>query len=133
MDRRLATLLDLLDDTGEETVSTSVRLPVKLRDAAALANELGLGASTSELTVQGLRDLLGSFAQRRLLDAHYRAHPEAKPDLAEVAMALAQLDGRALAEQPELIRRAAREVIAVKPSADADDVLLYAAALSTAA
>ncbi|MHB1584326.1 MAG: hypothetical protein ACYCU7_13810 [Acidimicrobiales bacterium] len=133
MERRLTTLLDLLDDMGEETVSTSVRLPVNLRDAAALANELGLGASTSELTVRGLRDVLGAFAQRRLLDAHYRTHPEAKPDLAEIALALAELDGRPLAEQPELIRRAAQEVVAVKPSADADDVLLYAAALATAA
>jgi hypothetical protein len=38
---------------------------------------MGLAASTTELTVRGLRDILEAFAQRAVLDAHYRQHPGA--------------------------------------------------------
>ncbi|MDQ1516433.1 MAG: hypothetical protein QOE80_2263 [Actinomycetota bacterium] len=133
MDRRLRRLLDLLDGVGEDTVNTSVRLPVRLRDAAAVAAGMGLASSTTELTVRGLRDVLEAFAQRAVLDAHYRAHPEARPGLAEVALAAAELDGNPLAHRPELIRRAAEEIHSVKDDPDPDDVLLYAAALAAAA
>jgi hypothetical protein len=130
MDRRLKRLLDLLDGVGEDTVNTSVRLPVRLRDAAAVAAEMGLASSTTELTVRGLRDVLEAFAQRAVLDAHYRAHPEVRPSLAEAA---AELDGNPLAGRPELIRRAAEEIHSVKEDPDPDDVLLYAAGLAAAA
>lgn len=133
VDRRLKRLLDLLDATGDDTVNTSVRLPSRLRDAAALAAAMGLAGSTTELTVKGLRDTLEAFAQRAVLDAHYRAHPAARPDLAEVAQAAAELDGNPLAARPELIRRAADAVAALKPDPDPDDVLLYAAGLADAA
>lgn len=133
VDDRLKALLDLLDEVGEETVNTSVRLPVQLRDAAVAAAAMGLASSTSELTVRGLRDILEAFAQRALLDAHYRAHPEVRPDLAEVALAAAELDGNSLAAQPELIRRAAKEITAIRDDPGADDVLLYAAGLAAAA
>lgn len=133
MDRRLRRLIELLDEVGEETVNTSVRLPVRLRDAAAMAAELGLASSTSELTVRGLRDTLEAFAQRAVLDAHYRAHPDARPDLAEVALAAAEIDGNPLAAQPDLIRRAAQEIRAIKDDAAPDEVLLYAAGLAAAA
>jgi len=133
MDRRLKRLLDLLDTTENETVNTSVRIPVALRDAAALAATMGLGASTTELTVRGLRDTLEAFAQRAVLDAHYRAYPTARPDLAEVALAAAEIDGSPLAARPELIRRAAEAVRSLKDDPDPDDVLLYAAGLADAA
>jgi len=133
MDRLLQRLLDLLDASGEDTVGTSVRLPTNLRDAAAVAAEMGLAASTTELTVRGLRDALEAFAQRAVLDAHYRAHPDARPDLAEVALAAAEIDGSTLAKRPELVRRAAAEVSAVKDDPTPDDVLLYAAGLAAAA
>lgn len=133
MNRRLKQLIELLDELGEETVNTSVRLPVRLRDAAAVASEMGLASSTSELTVRGLRDTLEAFAQRAVLEAHYRAHPEARPDLAEVALAAAEIDGNPLAAQPALIRRAAHEIRAIKDDAAPDDVLLYAAGLAAAA
>ncbi|MHB8463260.1 MAG: hypothetical protein ACYDH6_21910 [Acidimicrobiales bacterium] len=133
MDRRLRQLLDLLDETDQDTVNTSVRLPVRLRDAAALASEMGLAASTTELTVRGLRDVLEAFAQRSVLDAHYRAHPQARPDLAEIAQVAAELDGNPLAQRPELIRRAAEEVRGLRADPDPDDVLLYAAGLAAAA
>lgn len=133
MDRRLTRLVELLDEVGEETVNTSVRLPVRLRDAAAVAAEMGLASSTSELTVRGLRDTLEAFTQRAVLDAHYGAHPEARPDLAEVALAAAEIDGNPLADRPDLIRRAAREIRAIKDDPVPDDVLLYAAGLAAAA
>lgn len=133
MDRRLKRLLDLLDATGDETVGTSVRLPANLREAASLAAEMGLIESTTELTVRGLRDALDAFAQRAVLDAHYRSHPDARPDLAEIALATAQLDGNPLAQQPELIRRAAVDVAALKDEPSPDEVLLYAAGLAAAA
>ena len=133
MDRRLKRLLDLLDATGEDTVNTSVRLPARLRDAAALATTMGLAGSTTELTVKGLRDTLEAFAQRAVLEAHYRARPAARPDLAEVALATAEIDGNPLADRPDLIRRAADAVHALKTDPDPDDVLLYAAGLAAAA
>lgn len=129
----LTDLLDLLDELGDETVSTSVRLPVRLRQAAAVAASLGFGSSTSDLTVQGLTDLLRSFAQRAVLDEHYRTHPSSRPDLADVALALAELTANPLAGHPDVIRRAAADVRAMKADADADDVLWYAAGLSAAA
>jgi hypothetical protein len=129
MDRKVQRLLDLLDTREAETVGTSVRLPANLRDAAALATDMGLTASTTELTVRGLRDALEAFAQRAVLDAHYRAHPAARPDLAEVALAAAEIDANPLAGRPDLIRRAAKDVKALKDDPTPDDVLLYAAGL----
>jgi hypothetical protein len=133
VDKRLKRLLDLLDAAAGETVNTSVRLPVSLRDAAALVADMGLAASTTELTVRGLRDTLEAYAQRAVLDAHYRAHPEARPTLAEVARAAAELDGNPLAYRPDLIDRAADAVAALKDDPGPDDVLLYAAGLAAAA
>ena len=133
MDRRLKRLLDLLDATEGASVNTSIRLPAGLRDAAALAAGMGLAGSTTELTVKGLRGALEAFAQRAVLDAHYKAHPASRPDLAEVALAAAEMDGNPLAEQPELIRRAADAVQRLKADPDPDDILLYAAGLAAAA
>jgi hypothetical protein len=133
MDPRLVRLLDLLDAIEGETVGTSVRLPVALRDAAVVAAEMGLAGSTTELTVRGLRDLLEAIAQRAVLDAHYEAHPDARPDLAEIALAAAQLDRHPLAERPELVRRAAAEIVSVIDDPTPDEVLSYAAGLAAAA
>ena len=133
MDSRLVRLLDLLDATEGETVGTSVRLPVALRDAAVVAAEMGLAGSTTELTVRGLRDLLEAAAQRAVLDAHYEVHPDARPDLAEIALATAQLDGHPLAERPELVRRAADGIVSVIDDPTPDEVLSYAAGLAAAA
>lgn len=130
VDPRLVRLLDLLDRTDEETVGTSIRLPVTLRDAAVVAVELGLAGSTTELTVRGLRDLLAAAARRAVLDAHYEAHSDARPDLAEIALAAAQLDSHPLATRPELIRRAAAEIVSIIDDPTPDEVLSYAAGLA---
>jgi hypothetical protein len=132
MDRNVKRLLDLLDSEHAETVGTSVRIPTSLRDAAVLAAGMGLGASTTELTVRGLRDALEAFAQRAVLDSHYRSHPHVRPDLAEVALATAEIDGSDLAGQPELVRQAAAQIGAVKDDPTPEDVLLYAAGLRAA-
>ena len=122
----------MLDDDTGETIGTSIRLPANLRDAAAVATQMGLTSSTSELTVRGLRDALEAFAQRAVLDAHYRRHPQARPELAEVALATAELDGNPLAGRPDLVCRAAAEIGSVKDDPTPDDVLVYAAGLAAA-
>ena len=67
---------------------------------------------------------------RAVLDAHYAAHPDARPHLAEIALAAAELDGNPLASRPELIRRAATDVVLLKDDPTPDDVLHYAAGIS---
>ena len=67
-----------------------------------------------------------------VLDAHDEQHPEARPSLAELAIAAAELDGHALAARPELLRRAAAEIARIHPYADPDDVLLWAEARTDA-
>jgi len=131
-DDDLFALLDRLDGEGQSVVS-SVRQPAALRDALRLAVELGLDSSVNDATVHAVRDRLEAFAQRRALDAHYADYPHAKPSLAEVAQAAAELDGDPLASEPALLRRAAKELIAIRPAAAADDVLVYAAGLRSRA
>ncbi|MGH8905061.1 MAG: hypothetical protein ACRD0K_00705 [Egibacteraceae bacterium] len=49
-----------------------------------------------------------------------------------VALAAAQIDGSPLANRPDLLRRAATEIGAVKDDATPDDVIIYAAGLAAA-
>jgi hypothetical protein len=123
-------LLDALDDAdGDALVGTSVKLPANLRHAAEIARSIGLIKSTSEVAGEGLRDRLDVIAQRAVLDRHYRLHPAAKPSLARIARAYAQLHEHPLATHGDLIREAADRVIKDVPEADARDVLIYATAL----
>ncbi len=127
-------ILTLLAAGSEETTNTSMRLPKSLRDASAIAvNRLGAASSTTALTADALRRSLEVTVVRAAMDAHYEANPHARPSLAEVALAAAEQDGDPLADDPELLRRAATEVVAVRPAADADDVLLWATAKAQAA
>lgn len=132
MDADLEQLLDLLDSVDENTVGTSVRVPVALRDAAAVAVRAGLIASTSEATVRGLLIQLESVAQRAVLDAHYRDHPGIRPDLGEIAMAAAEISGHPLTARPDLVRRAATELVRIVDDPSPDEVLAYAAGLAAA-
>ena len=123
----------LLDSSAEETTNTSMRLPVTLRDAAALAvRELGVAPSTTALTATALRAMLEAVVMQAVLDAHYRQHPRARPSLAELAIAAAELDGHPLAGRPDLLRQAADEITRTRPDADADDVVLWAEARASA-
>jgi hypothetical protein len=119
----------LLDSTDDSTVNTSMRLPVTLRDAAALAVEhLDVAASTTTLTAVALRQALETALMEAGLEAHLQDHPDTRPSLAEVALALAAQDQSPMADRPDLIERAAAEVTSRHPNADPDDVLLWAEA-----
>lgn len=122
-------IIRLLDADDDSTVNTSMRLPSALRDAAGLAVEqLGVAPSTTTLTAGALRSTLETAVMAAALEAHYVEHPSARPSLAEVALALAAQDGSSLADRPDVIERAAAEVTALHPHADAGDVLLWAEA-----
>lgn len=131
----LQRLLDLLDRVDDDTASvgTSVRLPVALRDAAAVAVRAGLLSSVTEVTVRGLQAELEAVANRAVLDSHYREHPGARPERWEIALAAAQLSGHPLAERPDLVRRAADELTRIVDDPSPDEVLAYAAGLAAAA
>jgi hypothetical protein len=120
---------ELLDDAGVETSNTSMRIPTALRAAAALAvSELGVAPSATALTTAALRAALEAAMMQAVLDDHYEHHPQARPDLGDLAIAAAELDGHPLAAQPERLRQAAAEIAAKHPGASPDDVLLWAEA-----
>lgn len=128
----MATLDDLihaLDDSASASTTTSVRQPVALRRALQVAVELGMAPSANDATNQSLRAALEVFALTSSLEEHYAAHPAVRPALHEVAQALAVMDRSPLAERPDLLKRAEREVLVHRPDADADDVLLWALSL----
>jgi len=119
----------LLDATDGETVNTSMRLPAALRDAAALAVEqFNAAPSTTTMAAAALRQALETLVMETALRLHYEQHPNSKPSLAEVALALAAQDGSPLADRPDLIADAADAVVARRADANADDVLLWAEA-----
>lgn len=123
----------LLDSSDAETTNTSMRLPVALRDAAALAvRELGVATSTTALAATELRAVLEAVVMQAVLDAYYEPHPTARPSLAELTIATAELDGHPLAAYSELLREAAAEITRTHPDVDADDVLLWAEARASA-
>ena len=119
----------LLGIDDSETVNTSMRLSAALRDAAALAvDHFGAAPSATTMAAAALRQSLETLAMEMALELHYRQHPHARPDLAEIAHALAIQDGSALADRPDLLAAAATAVVERRPDADADDVLLWAEA-----
>jgi hypothetical protein len=121
----------LLGSDMSETANTSMRIPTALRDAAALAaRELGAGPSVTALTTAALRSALEAVLMQAALDDHYASHPGTRPDLGDLAMAAAELDGHPLAADPERIRRAAAELAARHPDPEPEDVLLWAEARS---
>ena len=120
---------ELLDAGAMETSNTSMRIPTALRDAAALAvRELGVAPSTTTLTTAALRAALEAIVMQAVLDDHYERNPETRPNLGDLAIAAAELDGHPLAAQPERLRQAAVEIAAKHPGASPDDVLLWAEA-----
>lgn len=134
MDDAVAELFDAVQRLHDEdaTVVTSVRLSNSLREAVKAAVKAGMDANPNDAMLNAVRDRLEAFTQRLALDLHYERYPDARPSLAEIAIAAAQLDDSPLAHDHDLLRRAADEVVRVKPEADADDVLVYAAALHAA-
>jgi hypothetical protein len=122
-------IIDLLASEQTETANTSMRIPSALREAAAIAvNDLDAAPSTTALTTAALRTTLEAVVMQGVLDQHYQQHPHARPSLADLAIAAAELDGHPLAGKRAQLRRAAAQIIALHPDADADDVLLWAEA-----
>jgi len=119
----------LLDSDMTQTSNTSMRIPTALREAAALAaKELNAASSATTLTTMALRSALEAAVMRAALDEHYAEFPDVRPDLADIAIAIAELDGNPLATDPERIRRAAVEIGAAHPHPEPEDVLLWAEA-----
>src|SRR5215470_7618616 len=122
-------LSELLDGGELETSNTSMRIPTALRDAAALAvRDLGAAPTTTALTTAALRATLEVVVMQAVLDDHYERHPASRPDLGDLAVAAAQLDGHPLAAEAERLRSAAAEIAGKHPDASPDDVLLWAEA-----
>jgi hypothetical protein len=65
---------------------------------------------------------------RAALDDHYAQHPEIRPDVGDIAIATAEIDGNPLAADPDRIRRAAVEIAAAHPHPEPEEVLLWAEA-----
>jgi len=120
---------ELLDSTDPDTVNTSMRIPKALREAAALAvSELGVAPSATVLAANALRMLLEGTVVLAALDLHFEKYPEARPSLADLAIALAEIEGSPLTQQPDLLLRSAAEIQRRHPHAEPQDVLLWAEA-----
>ena len=121
----------LLSSDMTRTSNTSMRIPVALRDAASLAaRELGVAQSATALTITALQASIEGALMQAALDDHYERYPESRPDLGDLAIAAAELDGNPLASQPDLIRQAAAEISARRLSPEPEDVILWAEARS---
>jgi hypothetical protein len=119
----------LLDEDELKTANTSMRIPAALRDAAALAvRELGVAPSATALTTAALRATLEALVMQAVMDEHYRQYELARPDLGDLAVAAAEIDGSPLAARPELLRQAAAEISGRRPGASPDEVVLWAEA-----
>ncbi len=125
------------EDQDAPAPTSSIRVPENLRKALRIAQEMGYTAtaSISDAAIAGIRAELEAAAYRLILDEHYQEFPHARPDTAQIAIALAESRNDPLAEQHETIRRAV-EVLQdrdPKHATDPDAVLLFAAGFQAAA
>lgn len=123
---KLDELLKALRRDEGGTKVTSVRRPRSLDAALQAAVAMGWAPSANEGANRALRDELEAFALGAALDAHLAKHPGLTPDLAGVALAVAELRHDPLADSPDLVRSAADEIVKVKSDATPDDVLVWA-------
>jgi hypothetical protein len=84
--------------------------------------------SATALTADALRTTLEAIVMQAALDDHYERFPDARPDLGDLAVAAAELDGHPLAAEPGRIRQAAAEIATRHPGASPEDVLVWAEA-----
>jgi hypothetical protein len=89
---------------------------------------VGVASSATSLTAAALRAMLEAIVMQSALEQHYQEHPQARPDLGDLAIAAARLDGHPLASHPGRLRQAAVEITGTHPAATPDDVLLWAEA-----
>ncbi|MDT7548043.1 MAG: hypothetical protein QOE84_437 [Actinomycetota bacterium] len=128
---KLDDLLEALRREEDGTKVTSVRRPRSLDAALHAAVAMGWAPSANEGANRAVRDDLEAFALGAALDAHVSEHPELTPDLAGVAVAVAELRHDPLADSPDLVRAAAADIVKVKSDATPDDVLIWALSLQT--
>lgn len=121
-------IIELLDAPEDSTTNTSMRLPDNLRKAAALAvGSLDLAPSATVFTADAMRSELEHLVFQAGLEEYYRVYPDSRPSLFDLALALAEMDGSDLADDPAALERAAAAVVTWRSDADADDVLAWAA------
>jgi len=124
----------LLDSPALASSDASMRIPAALKDAAALAaSELGMMLSATGQTSDALRATLEAVVMQAILDDHYERYPDSRPNLGDLAIAAAELDGHPLAVASDGLRRAAAEIVDLHPDASPEDVLLWAEARAYAA
>jgi hypothetical protein len=78
-----------------------------------------------------MQAVLEGIEMQAVLDEHYEQYPQTRPDLGDLAVAAAELDGHPLAAQPERLRYAAAEIARVHPHPSPDDILIWAEAKGT--
>ena len=118
----LVTMTPLLNEVDGETVNTSMRLPVSLRDAAALAvSQFEAAPSTTHLTAAALRQALETVVMEEALRLHYEQHPDAHPSLPYLAPALAAQAGSLLPAPPHHVARHPTAARPLRPPAADDD------------
>jgi hypothetical protein len=106
----LEELLEVMDELAEtprrEAKATSMRLPVALQRATALAVELGMDESVTAAMSNALLERVQAFARREALAAHFAAFPADVPALGDVvARRIDGLDHPA-AQRPDLVELA---------------------------
>jgi hypothetical protein len=105
----------------------SAHLDPAVNEAAKAAVALGLTDSVSALTGDALVAELRRLALRAALDAHYHEHPSDRPEVAEVALYLAQARGLVVTERDDL-PDALRAMSAAMGDASQAEALLAATA-----
>ena len=116
-----------------ELVATSVRIPANLRSLAQEVVEHRWVSSVSDLLVTGLREKLVALTTdaisagqieetREALDEYYASRRDDRADLAELAIAAAEIDGHPAVSHPDLVARAVDDL---GDDAYIEDVLVW--------
>jgi Arc/MetJ-type ribon-helix-helix transcriptional regulator len=116
-----------------QTVATSVRLPEDIQRAAKEAVANGLAGSITELVVDGLRERLVVLAVENqqyaskadalaALEEHFAEYPEARPTLAGLARAAAEMYHHPAVDHLDLIEAAVADL---DDDAHFEDVLVW--------
>lgn len=111
-------LIEVLHGAGEDlgpVRATSVRLPERVHRAVVLASELGMDASFTAATVNGLLDRVHAFVRQQALADHLARHPEDQPSLAAVVLRRVDGSDHPAVDRPEFVRRTADRVEARWP------------------
>ncbi|MCL2092049.1 MAG: hypothetical protein FWH11_12775 [Micrococcales bacterium] len=120
-------VIELLEEPTSDSSVTSVRIHSNIKQAQDLAREhLGLTEPMGDLVEQGIAEALRGLVFRSGLEAYLARHPQSRPTLADVAFALAEQDRDPLTELGRAVfQRAAEQIVADRPDASPDDVIIW--------